>query len=350
MHKQSHLLWADYVRVLGTIGVVFLHSAFPLLYKYNDLPATCWMVGNTYDSMVRMSVPLFFMLSGYLLLQKKEPIVLFFKKRFKKVLIPLIFWTLFYIFWKSFYENSCSISFYSFYSAIFTPSYGHLWFLYAIVGIYLYLPFLRIIVEKIDSNLVFYYLVLWFVAVSVIPFGERISGIDSKIDLLSISGYSGYLMLGLFLGKIRITIPKIIISATAICICYFIAIFGTYFLTIHNKGVFDGYFYDNLSPNTILLSAATFILIKYIATAFKIFEAEPAKMVVKSINDTSLGIYLIHPVFLYLLKVGDFGFSISGSYGHPVYSIPLTAVLTFALSYVTILLFRKVKLLNAIVP
>jgi hypothetical protein len=37
------------IRVIATFCVVFLHSAAPLLYKYEDLPETYWMIGNIYD-------------------------------------------------------------------------------------------------------------------------------------------------------------------------------------------------------------------------------------------------------------------------------------------------------------
>ena len=134
--KTKHI-WADYIRVVATFCVVFLHSASPLLYRYNELPELYWMIGNIYDSSVRMCIPFFFMLSGYLLLEKDEPIYTFFKKRFNKVLIPLVIWSLFYIFWKAYYEDSSEISLYSFYSIALSPAYFHLWFLYAIIGIYL---------------------------------------------------------------------------------------------------------------------------------------------------------------------------------------------------------------------
>ena len=64
--KTKHI-WADYIRVVATFCVVFLHSASPLLYRYNELPELYWMIGNIYDSSVRMCIPFFFMLSGFVI-------------------------------------------------------------------------------------------------------------------------------------------------------------------------------------------------------------------------------------------------------------------------------------------
>ncbi|MBD2598484.1 acyltransferase family protein [Nostoc spongiaeforme FACHB-130] len=86
---ENRLIWADYVRVIANFFVIFLHSAAPLLYQFKKIPDSYWITGNIYDSGVRMCVPLFFMLSGYLLLEKQETLETFFKKRFKRIFIPL---------------------------------------------------------------------------------------------------------------------------------------------------------------------------------------------------------------------------------------------------------------------
>ena len=77
----------DYLRVFTTYAVVLLHTAAPMLYLYNSLPLTQWMVSNTFDSIVRWCVPVFFMLSGAFLLDpsKNDTPLIFFRKRLNKV-------------------------------------------------------------------------------------------------------------------------------------------------------------------------------------------------------------------------------------------------------------------------
>ncbi|WP_417698524.1 acyltransferase, partial [Psychromonas sp.] len=168
--ENIKVVWVDYLRVIAIGMVVFLHSASPLLYKFNQLPLDYWLIANVYDSMVRVCVPLFFMVSGFLLLQKQEPLGFYFSKRFKKLLVPIIFWSLFFILWKNIVENGELPKFEQFYSLLLKPSYYHLWFLYALIGIYLFVPILRIVTNSTDNKLLVYYCLIWFLAVSVIPF------------------------------------------------------------------------------------------------------------------------------------------------------------------------------------
>lgn len=350
VNTNEKYIWVDYLRVIATFSVILLHSAAPLLYKYNELSGVHWMIGNVYDSMARMCVPIFFMISGYLLLGKNEPLKLFFSKRVNKVLLPLIAWSIIYILWKAYYEGSSDISFYSFYSIVLTPAYYHLWFLYAIIGVYLFLPILRIVVEKSDYNLMYYYVFLWFIAVSIIPVGEKITGIDSRIDLLAISGYSGYLVLGFLLGRLEITKKMALVGVAVFVFCMSITAVGTYFMTTNNEGKFVEYLYGYLTPNVIFMSSSIFVITKYFVGNFDVLSNGRMLSVLKSFSSASLGIYLIHTVFLYLLKEGDLGVVVSGVEWHPAIGIPVTALVTFMLSYLSICVLRKIPVLNKISP
>jgi len=150
-----------------------------------------------------MSVPLFFMISGFLLLGKVEPIKIFLKKRMKKIIIPLMVWSVIYILWHAYYSNSSVINLKSFYSVLFTPASYHLWFLYALIGLYLYMPVLRIFVVNSNKTYIYYFIILWFL-VSLIPYIQGVTDIKNEIDLRMMSGFIGYLVLGSFLGKIII--------------------------------------------------------------------------------------------------------------------------------------------------
>ena len=148
MNTNKNILWVDYIRVAATFLVVQLHAVHPILENYNELPLLRWWTGNIFYSMSTICIPLFFMLTGFLLLGKTDSLSVFFSKRINKVLIPLLIWSGFYILWKAFYERSITISLYTFYSLLFCPVYHHFWFLYTIIGLYLFLPILRIIVQK----------------------------------------------------------------------------------------------------------------------------------------------------------------------------------------------------------
>ncbi|HTP41371.1 MAG TPA: acyltransferase family protein [Nitrospiria bacterium] len=350
MEPTNRQIWVEYIRVVATFCVVILHTSAPLLTKYNMLPKSHWMIGNIFDSSARMSVPIFFMLSGYLLLEKDEPLNIFFKKRFNKVGIPLIVWSLIYIPWNDYYREWPKISIYELYEIVLTPTYYHLWFLYAIIGIYLIMPILRVVVQQSSKSLLYYYILIWFLAASIIPTVEKITGVMSRIDLLAISGFSGYLVLGLLLGKIQLTKRSAVAAGFLSVGCVIITITGTYLLIVRNNGIFSNNYYDYLSPQIVISSVTIFVLIKYIVVNVRAFSNERLLSIIESISFASLGIYLIHPIFIDLLGYGYLGFTLNCYQKHPIFIVPLTAATTFVLSYVSVTILRQIPIVRKITP
>lgn len=348
--NKDHQIWVDYIRVVATLCVIFLHASAPLLDRYNDIPITNWWIGNIYDSVMRICVPLFLLISGYLLLDKNENMIIFFKKRFHKVIVPLLAWSIIYIFWKHYYESSAPLSAFSFYSIILSPTYYHLWFLYTIIGIYLFMPILRIITKHADKQMLIYYVLLWFFSVSLVPLIEMFTGLNSKIDLYSISGFSGYFVVGFLLGKYTASNRVAMISIFTFLLCVGFTTFSTYLFTIRNEGKFYGYFYGYLTPNVILMSGSAFVALKHFVENRVMFRNARVLVIIYSLSSASLGIYLIHTIFLYLLAKGFFGITLSALIGNPILTIPATAVTTFFLSYLSIIVIKNIPILNRITP
>ncbi len=347
--RRRDYFWIDCIRGIATFMVVFLHSAAPLLYKYKDLPLDYWMAGNIYDSLVRVCVPLFFMISGALLLCKDEPILLFFSKRLKRILIPSMFWSLFFVFWKAFYGKNLLITPFSFYSLLWRPSYYHLWFIYVLLGIYLYMPIIRKVIKIYDDSILIYYVFVWFLVASVLFFSDKFGDMSIPIYFRPFSGYLGYLVLGYLLSKRDYQKRHGICAFLIFIIFTFLTAYGTYLLTVNNEGIFVGYLYGYLTPNVILASISSFILIKYLVHVTRLAHKAFLVVLIKSISDCSFGIYFLHTVFLRLLQAGDLGFTLSAFISHPMYSVPLTAIITFVLSYFLVLLLCQVPTVRRVV-
>jgi surface polysaccharide O-acyltransferase-like enzyme len=346
--KSDSIVWVDFVRVTASFLVVVIHSAAPLVGKYDNTSAAYWWAGNVYDSLARVCVPLFFMLTGYLLLGKEEPPAEYFKKRAGKLLIPLLVWSIFYVLWKHFVERSETITPSSLYSLPFTPAYYHLWFFYAIIGLYLIVPVLRIIARNGLNGILYYFTALWFIAVAVIPFIEKTAAITSHIDLKMASGHAGYLVLGYIARDLRIDKRGLILALAVIPISLLTTIIGTFFLTLKNNGEFDGYFYDFISPNVIIYSVAVFVILKHILE--KVAFANKQKTALTALSSVSFGIYLIHPVILYILKAGWLFFSLDAFSFNAAFGVLLIATLTYTISAVIIFILQKIPLIRYCVP
>ncbi len=79
--RSNHLLYPDFIRCVGIMLIMIIHVGAGAFYSFSDK----WTAANLFDSFSRIGVPLFFMLSGALLIGKDEPLHVFFQKRFIKV-------------------------------------------------------------------------------------------------------------------------------------------------------------------------------------------------------------------------------------------------------------------------
>jgi surface polysaccharide O-acyltransferase-like enzyme len=350
--QREHETWIDFTRGAAAFMVVWLHAAAPWLYGYGKVPLAYWQFANILDSIVRMSVPLFFMLTGYLLLSQRMPVAAYLKRRFSRIAVPWLAWSVVYLAWHRFHEGSAMSMGYAARQFMDGTIADHLWFLYTLVGLYLFVPILVRLTDSPDVAGARYFVVLWLAAASLIPFfktGIEIlhgRGMHVALDLTMFGGYSGYLVLGFLVGRIDLTRAAcwLAVGAMAAGIASTAAI--TAFVTARS-GVFVEYFYAYLSPNVVVTSAAAFLLLRHVG---KLVGAKPAlSAAVRGVGGASLGVYLVHPIFLDLIREGALGAGFASlANGTPV-AIPLVAGVAYVLSWASVFVVLKVPFLRRIV-
>lgn len=335
---KEKLICLDNVRVISTIAVIILHVSAPILYKYGEISEEIWNIGNFYDGMVRFCVPVFFMLSGALLLSKDYELIYFLKKRFWRIIPPLIFWSLIYIFYDYVFVGEKSLTLIKFIKMVITNIfYGskfHLWFVYTLLGLYLFIPILRKWIKNSSNKEILYFLIIWFITIIYsLPYSKTYL---PNIPLTNFSGYIGYLVLGYYLSNL--TIKNKYMPILFIIIGTGITIYGTYYLT-HKNNEFSGYFYGYLTPNVLLSSIGVFLILKSF-----IIKNKRIKNLIAFLSNKSFGIYLVHILILTLLnKIG-----INWKFANPIISIPVTSVICILISSLTIYLLQKTKYGNYI--
>lgn len=151
----------DFIRTIAIIFVICIHSMGEMDKAITDGP--CYtgikIVNALLNSIIHTGVPLFVMLSGSLLLRKNEPIELFFKKRFKRILIPFFLWSLVVFIIKCLEGNIQSgrnIIIEFLLQFISRGTHGIYWYIYLIIGLYLLTPILRIFFSYATKRQVFY--------------------------------------------------------------------------------------------------------------------------------------------------------------------------------------------------
>ena len=96
---MERVVFLDYLRVIACFMVITVHCIEPFYLGgegtlIRNMTDAAW--STFLDSALRAAVPLFVMASSYLLFPLKYDTATFFKKRFVRVCIPLIIWSLLY--------------------------------------------------------------------------------------------------------------------------------------------------------------------------------------------------------------------------------------------------------------
>ena len=93
--KQRHV-YLDLINSVAIMWVVLLHVRF---ISPDNPSSSAWWVENILSGFGVAAVPLFFMATGINLLDftRRESIGTFYRKRFTKILIPMILWAQVYL-------------------------------------------------------------------------------------------------------------------------------------------------------------------------------------------------------------------------------------------------------------
>ncbi len=356
-NKKEDLLWLDVIRIFASLGVVLIHIAADVITEFKAVPMGQWWAAHIYDSLVRGCVSLFVMVSGALLLMPTEQTTRdFFKKRINRILIPFLVWTALYLIWKKilFQPNLSLMEALS--RAASNQVHFHLWFFYALTGIYLAAPVFRLFVRQAKPKDLVYFIGLWFCFASLLPFAEGLLkdvwnlNFHLKIPVNIAEGLIGYFVLGYYfrtLGQ-KTSQPQFMIwvwlawvGSLAVCL------FGSYCLNLR-LGHYDGLFYENTAPNVAVYVAAVFLIIKSFADTLSRFP-ENAKSTIKLFSKASFGTYLIHPMIMEAVETGRWGFTLAPRIHPPALMILETTAAVYLISLVAVLVIQRIPYIKRIV-
>ena len=287
--------------------------------------------GSVYGSMLRASVPLFVMMTGFLLLPVRQEASVFYKKRIPRVLFPFLIWSVlfdlapWFIQWvggspelvTDFFpwEPDPSASFVEALKTIalipvtFTVYATPMWYIYVLIGLYLYMPVFSAWVEKASDKAKRVFLTLWFVSLFIPYLTEFV------------------LLLGHYLGKgtgwslgktLSVTVPLFLAG-------YFITLAGFRYMTSDPNVSEEGMelFFTYCSPNALLMTAAVFLLVQ------KVRITSPAICrALANLTKCGFGLYCVHYFF-----VGP-SYMFAQWIGTPVPAlVPVSTVLAFTCAW-----------------
>ena len=174
---DNRMVWLDVVRCVAMLMVIGVHCIDPFYISptMRVIPEyTHWAA--IYGSLLRPSVPLFVMMTGLLLLPvRQQPLGTFYKKRIFRVLFPFLIWSVLYSMFPWFtgllglpkeiigdffcytqgHESQSLIDSLKDVAMIpfnFSHKENHMWYIYLLIGLYLYMPFFSAWVERASNK------------------------------------------------------------------------------------------------------------------------------------------------------------------------------------------------------
>ncbi|MFM2156348.1 MAG: hypothetical protein RL516_1097 [Bacteroidota bacterium] len=324
--------WLDGIRWLATIAVIVIHVVAPYLYQYGQISIGSWNIYNFIDSLSRFAVPFFVMLSGALLLNRNISLPDFLKKRFLRILIPFLFWSVIYSVYNYLKNGEQEINYliYFFNSLKDGASY-HFWYIYMLIGLYLAIPILNKWIVNSDLQLIVYFLVIWFFGLLISFFNLNL---HKDFSLTIFTGYVGYLILGYFIAHRSSKINSYVLLTL-----FIVAVGFTFLATFKypvDNGSFNGKYYQYLSINVVVASASLFMLIKNSFNASKLYLDK-----IKFCNKYGFGVYLIHVLVLDALQL----IQINGAFVNPLIGTLITIVVCYLISLLLIVLLSRIRFL-----
>ncbi len=297
--KPKRLVHLDILRLLAIFLVIFNHTGNQgyMLFA-NEIGSPLCFLYMAASIFCKIAVPLFFMISGALLLPKEETLKQLFTKRILRMLIVLMLVSVPYYFWLHRSYGTGALSFLKYvYSNSATTA---LWYLYSYIALLLVMPFLRSMVKNMKQKDFVYLIIGYVVFVGVLPSLEYLlcsGGITLHEDLspvFFISQNVFYALVGYYIEHI---LDKKNYNKKNVCLgiaLSIIAIAITCFITYHQIKTLDAVSGDQAERFFNCFICIPTITVYFIVknTGAKINKASVQK-VISILGSAVFGVYLI---------------------------------------------------------
>lgn len=198
--NRNKQIYLEAIRIFAVIGVIFNHTDGFVYYTATDNPIT-WIYSVTLAIISRTAVPLFFMVTGVLLLEKEESLKELFCKRILRMVLVLFTVSLLYYLFDAGRGRIEEAGLVDFVRRVLSndirPSF---WFLYEYIFLMLTLPFFRKLAPNLNGVLIIFLVCLRGAASFLVPVLSQICDVSVKFDMGFLEGYIYYALLGYYLG------------------------------------------------------------------------------------------------------------------------------------------------------
>ncbi len=296
---KKRVEYIDLLRVLAILSVIAIHINAITRDAVISTNKIYYIFLTFMDSLTRAGVPLFFILTGFFIFDKKEYYRTFIIRKLPKLIIPFVLISFAYYIY-NIIDNHTTFNFLTFLQDFSNNKICyHLWYMYHIIIIYLFIPYEKKMLDNIEKKDLLRLIVTVFTIGNFFVLLQRLS---KRFDFPSFGAlalpdliiYNNYVLLGSYLRKYDIKKKKTFI------------ILGLFSLI--SMPILD-YFYVKDVRNDLMLTAtslpplfysiAIYILVKDNYNKLKL--NYKVKYLISKISNLTLYIYLVHVMVMNIL-------------------------------------------------
>lgn len=286
-------LYLEVIRIIALFMIMWNHT-----YEHGFMQfiyhrqSRLYLVCIALSVICKMGAPLFFMISGALLIEKEESIVDLLKKRILRILLV-------FVIYKSGYMWYYSIPRTDFLEFLFEGGGAEgEWYLYSYLSFLIILPFLRKLVRQMEQKDFVGIFIIAFLCVGIMPIVEYSTGwkFEDTFNIASLLPWNVFFpLMGYYFGK-RISQEQL---TGKVVLCWQIA--GVVSVLISSQLIawriekddafMDGLFHRNL---IMIPTIAFFIFMRYFFAKYTP-SAKIARLV-QEVGATTFGVYLLETV------------------------------------------------------
>lgn len=321
----------DLLRIVSCIAVIAIHVnaiyLSPKISSYMGGSSITWTIENFINFATRFSVPCFVMMSGAFILndERTTNIKLFWHKSIFKILIPFL---LIYLIWSLIYWSKAIIitdDIEDFLLTLFKGTYGNLWFMPMLIGLYFLAPF---IANLKGSRHIPFGIGLFLLAWAIIS--QSTSNYNLPYSTGVVFSYLSYFIFGNILYESKCVVNQKILIFGIICV----TILGTWWRCNNHQYYAMDYSKAFFSPLVVVLSIQVFYFFKQLIID---------DLRIEWISSKTFYIYLLHsPILVIVHYIFEYINNIS-----EISKIMLQVLVVFILSLIAAVFYEKIIILIA---
>lgn len=358
---KQYIINADLIRIGALFAVVGIHLLTPIYARPDFFGGSFWWLTFLLNSLFRASVPLFVMLSGYLLLGKETSLRQNAERTLNRIVVPfLAFYVInfFYNAWAATARQSV-FDYSVFFHNLSKNSYTYLYFLIILAFLYALVPLFRQVFIAQNKRLTLYVIVFFFanaIVATVARFTSLREG-DVFHTYTTWMLWVGYFLAGYWIRQHQGELGKYqrwLVAALLVGLSLTVSM-GYWSWSQHwqgNDALFIGgvtYPEDYLSVGVILVAASAFVLMIRTRLTERLVGNETMVKLIKWLAEVSFGVYLVHPIVIDVLNK-FFGVTADNpAMPNIMVYVAINTILTFGISILLASLLNTTPMLRKIV-